>query len=289
MSFFHHKPRPILTRSDYTVFLDAEMDPQHPGRLGRLLFTGHDGSNGGVRALVPGGEALWEARFVSDHDVREGLLAFTHGLVISHDRSGGALVARDQWTGKERWRAPLGKLVDRLGVDARAREIVAVTFDHAVHGISLDTGADRNRGAVATDEERASVINATDFPCSYRWNEGDGRHSALKGWSRAYQATKDLQVLRRDWAGTQAWGITDASQHVRELGRGSYDGAQRAGTLTALSFELSAKRDSEDDGEGPKTRQFFLLGAGLEVLAILREGGQSELFDRGQTYWKGAV
>jgi hypothetical protein len=140
MSFFHHKPRPILTRSEYTVFLDAERDPQHPGRLGRLLFTGHDGSNGVVRALMPGGDVLWEARFVSDHDVREGLLAFTHGLVISHDRSGGALVARDQWTGKERWRAPMGKLVDRLGVDARAKEIVAVTFDHTVHGVSLETG-----------------------------------------------------------------------------------------------------------------------------------------------------
>jgi hypothetical protein len=133
------------------------------------------------------------------------------------------------------------------------------------------------------------VIKATDFPCVYQWNQGSSSQAPPKGWSYSYQATKDLRVLRRDWAGTEAWAITDASQHVRQLGRGTYDGAQRAGVVTVLSFELSAKSEAEDDGEGPRTRQFFLLGGGLEVLAILREGGQSELFERGQSYWKGAV
>jgi hypothetical protein len=290
MSLFHHHPSPILTRSDYTVFLDAEMDPHHPGRIGRLLFTGHDGSHGVVRALVPGGDLLWEARFVSDHDVNEGLLAFTHGTVISHDRAGKALVGREQWTGKERWRAPLGKLVDRLGVDTGAKEIVAVTFDHAVHGISIETGQDRNRGAVTTDEERATVINGTQFPCTNGWSDGGSNRTAPKGWSLSYTASSRVKVLRRDWAGTHAWGLSDTQgSQLRELGRGRYDGVQHAGPITALSFELSGKLESEDDGEGPTTRHFYLLGEGLEVLGILREGGTSELFDNGQPYWKGAV
>jgi hypothetical protein len=291
MSLFHRKPGPILKQSEYTVVLAAEVDdPAKPGRLTRLLYTGHDGDRGVLRAIVPGGEVLWGARFASEHDIREGLIAQARNVVVTHDPAGKALVGHEMWTGQEVWRTPIGQLVGRLGIDRSNHEVVAVTLDHVVHGLDIASGTDRPRGTVMTDEACAATMNATDRPCSDSWNRGNERAAPLATWSRIYQASDEVHVLRRDWAGTETWGLVRAreraSEPFRELGQGSFAGAQQVGAISVLNFDVRVPSEAGDTTQG---HQFFLFGAGATLLAVLREDGPSEFFDQGASFWKGPL
>jgi outer membrane protein assembly factor BamB len=283
--FSHHKSG--IMKSDYSVVLGAKVEGA-PGsrRLTHLFYTGHDGSHGVMRALAVGGEVIWQAKFASEHDVRDGLLVMHGDTIVLHDPSGKALVAHDLWTGAEKWRTPVGpSLVSRLGIDKG--DIVVITVDHTVHGISLETGKDTPRGQVMTDEASSDTINATKFPVNGTFSDGSCDRSKLKDWSYQYRAGK-VDVLKRDWAGTTTWAVGEVSEgsvdRLREVGNGSYEGAITLGDLQVLAFDLK-----DGDGSGERRDLYVLAQSPLEVLAVLRENKDSDFCVAGDSSWKGKL
>jgi hypothetical protein len=281
MSWFSKdKVHPILKHADYTAILGVEVQN---GRLAKLCYTGHAGelsAKGVVQAIVPGGALLWRAEFAEEYDVRDGHVAVANGIVVTRTAAGNGhvLIGHELWTGAERWRRPVGRMVSRMGLDGRG-SLVFVTFDHAVHAVSIATGEDTLGEPVMTDQARDAVINSTQHPTA-QWSTGDRARTA-KDWSRVYQPANGLMVYERDWAGTREFGVGD-EHHSHIVGSGSYEGAMAVDNVVVVGFKL--------DRDGTTHHHWYLYATNpLAQLGVLREDGQSELFEGGRSVWQGKL
>jgi PQQ-like domain len=239
MSWFHKdrggKVSPILKHVRHTTFLGAEIAD---GQLSRLCYTGHANGmsdKGVVQAIVPGDHMLWRADLAEEDDVGEGHVAAHGNIVVTRVRQGRGheLVGHDLWTGEERWRLPVGRMVTRMGISNDT--LIFVTFDHVVHAISIATGADQPRNPVMTDQAAARVIDATQHPMR-SFVRGSARTSQ-DDWSDIYSVASRLEVYERDWAGTDELGIGYGGD-VKLVGAGSYEGALTLGEVCILNFNL---------------------------------------------------
>ncbi len=285
MSWFHKdrggKVQPILKHVDHTTILGAEVVD---GQLARLCYTGHASSlsdKGVVQAIVPGGETLWRATLATEDDVREGHVACADGVVVTrveHGR-GHEIVGHDLWTGQERWRLPVARMVTRMGVDYPGHALVFVTFDHVVHCVTIADGMDRPRAPVMTDQAASSVISGTQHPVQ-AFTQGSAR-TGSNDWSDIYTPADGLEVYERDWAGTDEFGIGFGGD-VRMIGSGSYQGAMRVGEVVVLGFRL--------DRDGVEHHHWYFYATNPATLvAVLREDGKSELYRGGQVSWEGKL
>jgi hypothetical protein len=283
MSWFHKdsggKVHPILKEVEHCTILGAEVTD---GKLSKLCYTGHDGGTPVVQAIVPGGNLLWRAQLSREDDVREGHVASRLGVVVTRVENGKTheLVGHDLWTGAERWRHPVGWMVSRLGIEG-GTTLVFVTIDHVVHAIDIATGEDHPRKPVMTEQAVSDLIGKTLHPVQdfVRGRSGKGSED----WSVVYQVHDDLAVFERDWAGRQELGIGRLGD-VHMVGFGSYQGSQQVDNISVMSFRLAV------DGVGEKHHHWYLYATKpATLLAVLREDGQSVLYDHGHQVWTGKL
>ncbi len=282
MSWLHKdhggKVHPILRHADYTTILGAEV---HNGRLARLCYTGHASElseKGVVQAIVPGGSMLWRAELAEEYDVRDGHVAMANDVVVTRvkDGNGHVVIGHGLWTGDEKWRRPVPRMVTRMGLDHDG-SLVFVTFDHAVHAIDIASGEDRLRAPAMTDQAASAAVDRTRHPIA-TWSEG-GRRSHPDDWSRAYGPAPGIEVYERDWAGTREFGVGEAP-NVHILGSGSYEGSMIVGEVVVLGFKL--------DREGTHHHHWYLFSTNpVLMLGVLREDGKSEIYENGHSVWKG--
>jgi hypothetical protein len=106
-----------------------------------------------------------------------------------------------------------------------------------------------------------------------------GRGPSAKDWS-SVTTYGSVSVYERDWAGTREFGI-GGGPHVHLVGSGSHEGGLFVDQIVVLGFRLGT-----DDGHH---HHWYLCANDGTLLAILREDGKSELFDRGTSCWKGKL
>jgi hypothetical protein len=283
MSWFHKdhggKVQPILHNVEHTVILGAEVAD---GKLARMCYSGHTGvtETAIVQAIVPGGECLWRTQLAQADDVSEGHVAAQAGIVVTRVKHGKnhELIGHDMWTGQEKWRRAVGQMVTRMGVTGNQLELV--TFDHVHHVIEFATGEEHARPPVMTDQAASRTINPTRHPVQ-GWSRDSGT-TGRDDWSDIYHPADKLEVYERDWAGTDEFGIGYGGD-IKVIGSGSYQGAMYVDKVVVLGFRL--------DRDGVEHHHWYLYAyepAAL-LLAVLREDGQSELYDHGHKAWTGKL
>jgi hypothetical protein len=269
---------PILKHVHATVIFGAEVEG---GKLARLCYTGHNATGGAVvQAVAPGHGTLWRADLAEEDDLRDGHVARRDGILVSREKHGSNhdVIARELWTGKERWRKRVPRMVTRMGIEHDGR-LVFVTFDHQVHDIDIATGEDRPRPPVMTDQAADAALRRTMHPMP-SWSSGGGR-AGEGDWSRVFCPAPGLEVYERDWAGTREFGVGMAPE-VQLIGAGSYEGSMQVGQVTVLGFKL--------DQDDARHHHWHLYATNpVTLLAVLREDGRSQLFEHGHAVWQGKL